>query len=53
MAFEEDPIKGLLFGLGFALAVSALIEVVRYVRRRRQTEDDVPSEHRELAGADR
>jgi membrane-associated protein len=48
MAFEEDPIKGLLFGIGFAIMVSALIEMVRYVRRRRRPrDDDATSEHRE------
>jgi membrane protein DedA with SNARE-associated domain len=32
-AFEEDPVKGLLLGLGIALAITALIEASRYVRR--------------------
>jgi membrane protein DedA with SNARE-associated domain len=33
MAFEQDPVRGLLVGLGFALAVAATVEIVRYVRR--------------------
>jgi membrane protein DedA with SNARE-associated domain len=37
MAFEQDPIKGLLFGLGIALGVTAIVEVVRWVRKRRAT----------------
>ncbi len=37
MAFERDPIKGLLFGLGIALGVTAIVEVVRWVRKRRAT----------------
>jgi membrane protein DedA with SNARE-associated domain len=32
-AFEDDPWKGLGLGLGIALAVSALIELVRHLRR--------------------
>jgi membrane protein DedA with SNARE-associated domain len=32
-AFEEDPLKGLLLGLGIALAITVLIEASRYVRR--------------------
>src|ERR671912_141765 len=34
-AFEEDPLKGLGLGLGIALGVSALIELIRHVRARR------------------
>ena len=37
MAFERDPIKGLLLGLGIALGVTAIVEVVRWVRKRRAT----------------
>ncbi|RJL31778.1 DedA family protein [Bailinhaonella thermotolerans] len=36
MAFEQDPIKGLLFGLGLALSITAVVEVVRWVRKRRR-----------------
>ena len=32
-AFEDDPWKGLGLGLGIAIAVSALIELVRHLRR--------------------
>ncbi|MEV0315878.1 membrane protein DedA with SNARE-associated domain [Nonomuraea fuscirosea] len=35
MAFENDPIKGLLLGLGIALSVTAVVEIVRWVRKRR------------------
>jgi membrane-associated protein len=34
MAFEKDPIKGLLLGLGIALSVTALVEIVRWARKR-------------------
>ncbi len=37
MAFEQDPIKGLLLGLGIALSVTAIVEGVRWVRKRRAT----------------
>jgi membrane-associated protein len=33
-AFEEEPLKGLALGLGLALTVTLLVEVVRHVRRR-------------------
>jgi membrane-associated protein len=33
-AFEDDPIKGLVLGLGLALGVTALVEGVRHVRGR-------------------
>ncbi|HEV2784944.1 MAG TPA: DedA family protein [Solirubrobacteraceae bacterium] len=35
VAFERDPLKGLLLGLGLAGAVTAAVEVTRLVRRRR------------------
>ncbi|MEV4174882.1 DedA family protein [Nonomuraea sp. NPDC049709] len=35
MAFENDPIKGLLLGLGIALSITAAVEVVRWLRKRR------------------
>ncbi|GAA3715447.1 VTT domain-containing protein [Nonomuraea antimicrobica] len=38
MAFENDPIKGLLLGLGIAVSVTALVEIVRWVRKRRATQ---------------
>ncbi|MGR6923018.1 DedA family protein [[Actinomadura] parvosata] len=37
MAFENDPIKGLLLGLGIALSITAVVEIVRWVRKRRAT----------------
>jgi membrane-associated protein len=33
-AFEEDPAKGLLVGFGLALTVTALTELIRYLRGR-------------------
>jgi membrane-associated protein len=33
-AFEEEPFKGLALGLGLALTVTLLVEVIRHVRRR-------------------
>ena len=33
-AFEDDPIKGLVLGLGLALAVTAAVELARHVRGR-------------------
>ncbi|MEV8637702.1 DedA family protein [Streptosporangium sp. NPDC051023] len=42
-AFENDPIKGLLLGLGIALSITALVEVVRHVRRRRTAEEPRPA----------
>ncbi|QYC39454.1 Inner membrane protein YohD [Nonomuraea coxensis DSM 45129] len=35
MAFENDPIKGLLLGLGIAVSVTAVVELVRWARKRR------------------
>lgn len=35
-AFEEDKLRGLLFGLGLALSITAVVEVVRFLRRRRR-----------------
>lgn len=37
MAFENDPIKGLLLGLGIAVSVTVVVEGVRWVRKRRAT----------------
>lgn len=33
-AFQDDPMKGLLLGLGLALAITVLAEVIRYLRKR-------------------
>ncbi|WP_084961263.1 DedA family protein [Thermoactinospora rubra] len=35
MAVEGDPIKGLLLGLGIAVSITAVVELVRWVRKRR------------------
>ncbi|GGL32344.1 DedA family protein [Planomonospora parontospora] len=34
-AFEHDPVKGLLLGLGIAVTITVVVEAVRYVRHRR------------------
>ena len=33
-AFEDDPFKGLALGLGIALTVTLMVEIVRHLRRR-------------------
>lgn len=38
MAFENDPIKGLLLGLAIALSVTGVVEAVRWFRKRRATQ---------------
>ncbi|WP_188190836.1 DedA family protein [Nonomuraea sp. SYSU D8015] len=38
MAFENDPIKGLLLGLGIAVSITGLVELVRWLRKRRATQ---------------
>ncbi|MEU6203448.1 DedA family protein [Micromonospora musae] len=35
LAFEQDPLRGLLLGLGLALTVTVVVEGVRVLRRRR------------------
>ena len=34
--FEEEPWKGLLLAFGIALAITAIVELVRYLRHRRR-----------------
>ncbi|MEU8801923.1 VTT domain-containing protein [Spirillospora sp. NPDC048819] len=34
VAFEHDPVKGVVVGIGLALSVTAVVEGVRFVRRR-------------------
>lgn len=41
MAFEHDPVKGLLLGLGIALTITVTVEVVRYLRRDRHVREPV------------
>ncbi|MFI7697440.1 DedA family protein [Nonomuraea sp. NPDC049480] len=38
MAFENDPIKGLLLGLGIAVSVTGVVELVRWAKKRRATQ---------------
>ncbi|MFI6601957.1 DedA family protein [Nonomuraea sp. NPDC050536] len=40
MAFENDPIKGLLLGLGIALSITGAVEGVRWIRKRRSATKD-------------
>lgn len=35
LAFEQDPLRGLLLGLGLALTVTVVVEVARWLRGRR------------------
>ncbi len=35
LAFERDPLKGVLAGVGLAVAVTSLVEAARWLRRRR------------------
>ncbi|RBQ15205.1 DedA family protein [Spongiactinospora rosea] len=44
MAFENDPFKGLLLGLGIALSITVVVEVTRYVRKRKNTAKDLKGE---------
>lgn len=44
-AFEQDPLKGLVLGLGIALAVAAAVEGVRYARGRRRGAESVGAVH--------
>ncbi|WP_205857005.1 DedA family protein, partial [Phytoactinopolyspora endophytica] len=36
MAFEDDPLRGLILGLGIALGITAIVEIVRHVVNRRR-----------------
>lgn len=38
MAFENDPFKGLLLGLGIALSITGVVELVRWLRKRHATQ---------------
>lgn len=42
VAFEEEPLKGVLLGLGLALSVTAVVEIVRFVRRRSHRAEPEP-----------
>lgn len=35
-AFEEDPFKGLIVGLGLALTITGIVELIRWLRHRRR-----------------
>lgn len=43
-AFEEDPILGLLVGFGIAVAITVIVEVVRYLRNRQSRPAKTPNE---------
>ncbi|GAB1818495.1 DedA family protein [Herbidospora sp. RD11066] len=56
-AFEDNPFKGLLLGLGIALTVTSIVEIVRYVIHRRsrpaKTDPADPADRaRELTNSD-
>ncbi|GAA2618112.1 VTT domain-containing protein [Actinomadura fulvescens] len=38
-AFENDPIKGVALGLGMAIGVTIVVEVIRYLRKRNHPSD--------------
>ncbi|MFI6500787.1 DedA family protein [Nonomuraea typhae] len=40
MAFENDPIMGLLLGLGIAVTITGVVEVVRFIRKKRRATQD-------------
>ncbi|MFD0690244.1 DedA family protein [Actinomadura fibrosa] len=42
-AFEDDPAKGVAVGLGLALATTALVETVRFLRHRRSKPTPAPA----------
>ncbi|WP_425280196.1 DedA family protein [Micromonospora orduensis] len=43
LAFEQDPLRGLLLGLGLALALTVTVEVVRWLRNRRRPAAPTPT----------
>lgn len=48
IAFERDPIKGVLFGVGLAIGVTVVVELVRFARRSRA--EPPPEPERQLVG---
>jgi membrane protein DedA with SNARE-associated domain len=36
-AFEDNPVNGVILGIGLALTVTLIVEVVRHQRRKRRT----------------
>ncbi|MBM0274063.1 DedA family protein [Micromonospora sp. STR1s_6] len=43
LAFEQNPLRGLLLGLGLALTVTLVVEVVRWLRNRRRSARPTPA----------
>jgi membrane-associated protein len=43
-AFEDNPLKGVILGIGLALAVTLIVEVVRHQLRKRQPRPEVEPE---------
>ncbi|MGV9210596.1 DedA family protein [Micromonospora sp. RB23] len=43
LAFEQDPLRGLLLGLGLALTVTVVVEVARWVGNRRRSARSTPA----------
>jgi membrane-associated protein len=46
-AFEHDPVKGVVLGIGLAVTVTVVVEAVRFARRRRSRLDGSGDEARE------
>lgn len=46
VAFEDDPLRGVLLGLGMALGVTAVVEVARFLLRRRRQSSRLVDEPR-------
>ena len=51
-AFEDNPLKGVVLGIGLALGVTLIVEVVRHYRVKRRPQPEVEREP-ELVAADR
>jgi membrane-associated protein len=52
MAFESNPLYGMLLGIGLAMTVTVAVELIRYHRKRRTTPEAVRDD-RTLTAADR
>jgi membrane-associated protein len=51
-AFEDNPLKGVVLGIGLALTVTLIVEVVRYQRRKRRPEPQPEVEAELVSTAD-
>lgn len=50
-AFEDNPLKGVILGIGLALTVTLIVEVVRHQRRKRRPAQPVVEVEPELTNA--